>query len=347
MASFSRRKLLGRGRRATVHCWARCVRRAFLCGRDPYTGKDYSHRRRWIKTREEQLAALFAIEIEFRAELSNHLHLVLRTRPQIARRWSAREVARRWLTITKLAKCLSDDLPEPDEQKVRELARDKKRIGKLRRRLSNVSWFMGVLSENVARRANAEEDCKGRFWETRFRSRECTTASSLLLCGIYVDLNPIRAGEASRPETARYTSVFERLQADAQGKNSRQRADGWLAELTLGPERKADTPWAYRSRSGRRASDLGVLPISLSDYVRLLKWTARMLGSGQRRTIPSDLAAVLDRLQVKEEAWLDSVAEYEESFGHAVGPPAALAEVAARMELQHMKGASASRRLFA
>ena len=96
----------------------------FLCGRDPHTHKDYSHRRDWIVRREEQLAGLFAIEIEFRAELSNHLHNVLRTLPRVARRWSAHDVARRWLTITKLAKWLSDDLPQPDPQRVEQLAKD-------------------------------------------------------------------------------------------------------------------------------------------------------------------------------------------------------------------------------
>ncbi len=56
MVAYSRRKLLGRGRKAVYHCWARCVRRAFLWGQDQLTGQDYSHRRDWILTREEQLA---------------------------------------------------------------------------------------------------------------------------------------------------------------------------------------------------------------------------------------------------------------------------------------------------
>ena len=95
MVAYARRKLLGGERQAVFHCWNRCVRRAFLCGRDPHTGQDYSHRRDWIVNREEQLAGLFAIDIEFRTELSNHLHLVLRTMPRVARRWTAEEVVRR------------------------------------------------------------------------------------------------------------------------------------------------------------------------------------------------------------------------------------------------------------
>lgn len=112
-ASISCRKLLGRDLQAVYHCWSRCVRRVFLCGRDPVSGKDYSHRRDWILTREERLARLFAIDVEFHAKMSNHLHVMLRTRPDIAKRLSRREVARRWLTLTRLAKCFHDGEPQP------------------------------------------------------------------------------------------------------------------------------------------------------------------------------------------------------------------------------------------
>ncbi len=341
MAANARRKLLGRARKAVFHCTARCVRRAFLCGLDPTSGEDYSHRRDWIVNRQQQLAQLFTIEVEFRAELSNHLHVVLRTRPEIAARLRPREVARRWLTITKLAKCMSDEMPEPDEKRIDKLVGNKKQIEKLRRRLSKISWFMGILLENIARRANFEDHCGGRFWETRFKCREITDASGLLLCGIYVDLNPIRAGEADSPETARYTSLFQRLEAQSQRKNARDRADGWMAELTLRPERKADEALAYSSRSGRRASDLGVLPISLEDYVMLFKWTARLLKSGERSKIPKDLEGVLDKLDVNHEKWVDTVDSYERSFCHAVGSPESLAKVAERMEASHLKGVTA------
>ncbi|MGM0485528.1 MAG: hypothetical protein ACQESR_02055 [Planctomycetota bacterium] len=63
----------------------------------------YTWRRDWIMLREAQLAGLFTIDIEFRSEMRNPLHVVLRPCPRAAKRLSATEVARRWLTITKLA----------------------------------------------------------------------------------------------------------------------------------------------------------------------------------------------------------------------------------------------------
>ena len=346
MPSCPRRILFVKGRQGVFHCWTRCAQRACLLGPDPETGKDCSHRREWIIIRQKQLAALFAIDIEFRAEMRNHLHVVLRTMPRVAKRMGRQEVVRRWLTITRLAKCMSDDLPEPDPKLVEELAKDKKGVEKMRRRLSDISWFMGTLCENISRRSNAESGTSGHFWESRYKCRECLDKSAILLCGIYVDLNPIKAGEAKSPETAVHTSIYARLQAQSQRKNASNRADGWLGELTLQPEKKANESLANSSRSGRRASDMGILPMSLDDYLKLLKWTARLLRSGQRKTIPKDLGTILDHMEVNAEAWLDTVNDYEDAFCHVVGTPESIAKVAERLNVRCMKGAPASQRIF-
>ncbi|MFO7908297.1 MAG: hypothetical protein R6U98_37010 [Pirellulaceae bacterium] len=51
--------------------------------------------------------------------------------------------------------------------------------------------------------------------------------------------------------------------------------------------------------------------MSLDSYVRLLDWTARMLRSGERSTIPKDLASILDHMAIEESVWLETVDPYE------------------------------------
>ena len=82
-----------------LHCVQRCVRRAFLCGKDPLSGKDYEHRRLWIRRRLEFLASVFAIDCLTFSVMHNHLHLVLRSRPDVLATWTDEEVASRWLRL--------------------------------------------------------------------------------------------------------------------------------------------------------------------------------------------------------------------------------------------------------
>ena len=113
MAAGPRSDVVEAGVVAVYHCWSCCVRQAFLLGKNKATGVDYDHRRGWLLAMQRQLARLFAIEIGFHAEMENHMHLVLRTRPDIVETWSDEDVVRRWLTVTKLAKSRDGSASEP------------------------------------------------------------------------------------------------------------------------------------------------------------------------------------------------------------------------------------------
>jgi len=146
------------------HCISRCVRRTFLCGVDHSTHKDYSHRKQWIVERLALLSKTFAIEICAYSVMSNHLHLVLKINAPQAQKWHDETVIQHWEQLFSLpvlveryhnGECHS----EAEQQRAQEV------IQLFRERLTDLSWFMRCLNEHIARQANAEDHCTGRFWD--------------------------------------------------------------------------------------------------------------------------------------------------------------------------------------
>lgn len=88
MARLARADVFDPAEISANHCINGCVRRCFLCGDDPLTGKNYDHRKAWLEERLATLAGLFGINVLGFAILSNHFHLVLRNRPDVVATWS-------------------------------------------------------------------------------------------------------------------------------------------------------------------------------------------------------------------------------------------------------------------
>ena len=67
----ARSALIPPGSAGAYHCVQRCVRRAFLCGEDRYTGQSFEHRKDWVQQRLGLLAECFAVAIHAYAVMSN------------------------------------------------------------------------------------------------------------------------------------------------------------------------------------------------------------------------------------------------------------------------------------
>ncbi len=366
MPTSSRRAIIPEGADCVVHAVSRCVRRAWLCGLDPYSGRDYGHRRDWVRERVRELAGVFAIEVCAYAVMSNHSHLVLWCRPSVAETWSPEEVARRWLRLFGRA-----EGERPGEGVVK-LAADARRVAVCRGRLGSVSWFMRCLNERIARRANAEDGCTGRFWEGRFKCQLLEDEGAVLACMAYVDLNPVRAKLAETLEGSRFTGVHDRLVARraraalgaAEGGNRKaggkagKCGKGLAAEAGPRPPAQAQLVEAARAAAeadawlcpmddpADGAQRPTVLAVSTDSYLALVDWTGRSLVEGKRGALPTELRPILQTMELETGRWVETVAGYGGMFHRVAGRAESLRRKAAAMGRRWLAGVRAGRTAF-
>jgi len=359
MPAYARREIVDETVVGIYHCVSRCVRRAFLCGVDRYSGRNFDHRKLWIQARLEELAAIFSLDVLGFSVMSNHIHVVLRTRPDVAETWSDEEVARRWWQLHPWRRDEDGSPAEPEPHELAALQADADLLAKRRWRLASLSSFMGSLCEPIARRANREDAARGRFWEGRFKSQAVIDEAGVLACSIYVDLNPIRARVADTPETSEFTGAFERIAARQQATLAPAAAsapaagsetavparDAWLSPVPDADVR-AESVQPASSGSTRRASDRGFLPISLDEYLELLDWTGRQIRADKRGAIRADLRPILERLRINADAWIDTIERFGKKFRRAVGRTSSLASFAASRGKHWFHGVTASKLAF-
>ncbi|WP_116810100.1 transposase [Steroidobacter cummioxidans] len=317
------------------HVVARCVRRAWLWGYDAYASKDYSHRKAWVVHRLRHLADVFAIELCAYAIMSNHYHLVLRVDRQRIAGWSHAEIVTRWTQLFSappLIERWQDGRASAAEQMMAEQL-----IERWRLRLIDISWYMRCLNEYLARRANAEDECTGRFWEGRFKSQALLDDTGLLTAMAYVDLNPVRAGIAATPEESEFTSIHARLrQFRRESLRPRQPQSGRAGG-------QVPPPLVPFSQSA--GPDRSRIPMEFLDYLQLLDWSGRRRRAGKPGAIEQDLPSVLARLQIDADAWLRTMRPGGNLFGRAIGRLERLRAHARRLGQCWIRGVGATRRL--
>lgn len=361
------------------HVWCRCVRRAWLCGVDPLTGKDFEYRKSWLEERLEELALIFAIDTCVFSLLSNHFHLLLRNRPDLAAKWSDEEVLRRWWQLCPGRREEDGSPAEMTKEELQAWLADAGFVAQCRRKLSSISSFMKHLNQWLARRANCEENVTGHFFEGRFGCKSLLDEGAILAAALYVDLNEIRAGLAATLETSVHSSAYRRiLQQMRQEEAELGRELGtaevsteWLCpideaacEVLLGPANSESVRASYEvltaagqavpATSAAEASTLdrgavekrwrhGFLPMSIENYLKLLDWTARQVVPGKSGAMDASLPPILERLQLTPTLLVKLVTNFDKWFRTAAGGVQRLIEEAARQGRKWLCGVGAMR----
>ncbi|MDN2662110.1 transposase [Psychromonas sp. 14N.309.X.WAT.B.A12] len=300
------------------HCISRCVRRAYLCGEDKYTGKSFEHRRQWVVERMHYLASLFNIDICAYAIMSNHYHLVLHIDEALNESLSHEEVCERWCLLYSkpiLVERWQSEQTTSEAEKKAALAI----IEGWRGRLADISWFMRCLNEFIARKANKEDECSGRFWEGRFKSQALLDEDALLTCMAYVDLNPVRAKMSVSIETSEYTSAYERIHGVAQQQEK-------PLEYTF--TKKPLFGFVGDESQHNAENNIQGLPFSLLDYIELVDWSGRIIREDKRGAISNQRPRLLSMLALDDETWLSLASSFGKDYHGAVGSLEALAAYA-------------------
>jgi len=243
------------------------------------------------------LTEVFALDLAAYAVMSNHYHVILYIDKKSADKWPLLEVIDRWQKIFK-ASSLAQRYLNGDTLDRCELKALKEVASIWRERLTDISWFMRCLNETIARQANAEDQCTGRFWEGRFKSQALLDERALAACMAYVDLNPIRANMAKTPEDSDHTSIQQRIRAAISGEQP-----------------KSLLPFVGDERLNMPKG----LPFRLDHYLELVDWSGRHLAPRKHGAIAEDTPPILERLGISPKHWLYLNRNFESRFKGLVG----------------------------
>lgn len=259
------------------------------------------------------------------------LHLVVYVDQRRSKSLTQKEVVERWTQLFRAPTVVErwcNGKATQVERKLAELI-----IEKWRKRLCDLSWFMKCLNEHLARRANAEDDCDGRFWQGRFRSQALLDEAGLLTAMAYVDLNPVRAGIASAPEHSKFTSIYERIRR-LQTRDAEQSANLSAVQVPL------------QSFPGEDGQGRPTIPFNLDDYLQLVDWTGRAVLDDKRGHIDASLPPIMRRLNIDPRAWQSAMQPRGNVFGRALGRLDHLRLHAQTLRQSWVRGLKGAERLF-
>jgi hypothetical protein len=307
------------------HCISRCVRQAFLCGEDKFSGKNFEHRRDWIVERLSHLSKAFAIDVASYAIMHTHYHLVLRVNTAIAQQWSEANVIRRWKLLYQIPEVVIQYQKDPTAEGIAQVAHQI--INEWRQRLADISWFMRTLNEYLARKANEEDQCKGRFWEGRFKSQALLDEAAVITAMAYVDLNPIRAKMAKDLPSSDYTSVQQRIN------QIKTKAKPVFPLMTLSNSNQQKQPNSFA--------------FSSADYLALADWAGRAILPNKRGYIDTEKPKLIDTLNLNADGFIDLMKKTDDlSQLSVIGSVSVITHYVEKLERKFIKGMRLNQSVF-
>lgn len=333
------------------HCYVRCVRRAYLCGSDRVRGENFDHRKQWIVSRLRFLSYIYAIDVCAYAVMSNHYHVVLHVDKARAESWTDREVVERWTQLYKGHLLVDRWMDKPESIDKATLAVVEGLIATWRERLYGIDWFMRCVNECIARMANEEENCKGRFWEGRYKSQALLDEGALLSCMAYVDLNPVRAAIADNLSDSDFTSIQQRLFSYVKENKKHNKV---VRERVTKQEniKKAlkldDLPQAELMLfDGSARTELSTaLPFTLEDYFDLVDTTGRIVRSDKRGAISEKSQTLLHQFNINPDQWIDHIQKFSLAYANCVGSKENILDFSQRFERRWSKGVKQSSSIY-
>ena len=180
---------------------------------------------------------------------------------------------------------------------------------------------MKSLSEPIVRMANAEDNCKGRFWEGRFKCQALLNENAILAVCTFVDLNPIRAGIATSVTLSKHTGIVKRAKAL--------------------PKQPALATQALTPLAGIISANFP--KINQAEYIALADWTGRRLHPGKRGKIAAGEPPALRKLGLDAARWTMKVKGIGSGYWRAVGTVEELAQKAKTIGQQWLCGMGLAR----
>lgn len=261
-----------------------------------------------------ELLGSFAIDLHAYAVMSNHVHLVLRPRPDKVASMSTERVARLGMGLMPVRTGIADEKLPVTAEIVTRYARQPEWVEEYSFRLSSISWFMRLFKQHIAKAANSEDGCTGHFWESRFFCVPLLDWSAVLACMVYVDLNPWRAGLCTSLGKTVYSSLC------AHGDLTISKPDVALSRrlTSLAQSHPVDPNTGNQVRSSLNAASYRSL---------LSKTTGRKLP----KTNIEIARQILDKLGLDDSVWSERMSEPGLFQSGAVGSHVSRAHHAAKL----------------